>query len=76
MTLLSTIEKTFRNILNDRVGTIVEKEDNLGEGQAGFRPSCSSEPHVETLSKIIRARKDAGLPTYCFFLEVQACDIV
>ena len=32
-------------------------------------PSCVH--HVYTLGKIIQGRKDAGLMTYCFFLDVQ-----
>ena len=31
----------------------------------------SSVDHVYTLGKIIGGRKDAGLTTYCFFLDVQ-----
>ena len=36
--LLSTVGKTFRNIVNDRMGTMMEKEEKTSEGQAGFRP--------------------------------------
>ena len=51
-------------ILNDRVGTMLEKEEKISEGQAGFRPNCSCVDHVYTLGEIIKGRKDAGLTTY------------
>ena len=71
ITLLSTVGNIFCKILNDRMGTMMEKEDKSSEGQAGFRPNRSCVDRVYTLGKIIQGRKDAGLPTYCFFLDVQ-----
>ena len=35
-TLLSTVGKTFCDILNDRVGTMLEKDEKINEGQAGL----------------------------------------
>ena len=49
---------------------MMEKEDNICEGQAGFRPNRSCVDHMYTLDKIIQGRKDEGLPLYCFFLDV------
>ena len=49
----------------------MEKEDKISEGQAGSRPNRSYVDHVYTLRRIIQGRKDAGLTTYCFFLDVQ-----
>ena len=66
MTLLSTVGKTCRKILNVRMGTMMEKEEKVSEGQAGFRPNHSCVDHVYTLGKIIQGRKDAGRTTYCF----------
>ena len=66
--LLSTLGKTFWMILNDIIGTMMEKEDSISEGQAGFGPNRSCVDHVYTLGKIIQGRKDAGLTTGCFFL--------
>ena len=37
ITLLSTARKTFCEILNDRMGTMLEKDEKISEGQAGFR---------------------------------------
>ena len=48
----------------------MEKEDKISEGQAGFRPNRSCVDHVYTPGEIIHGRKDAGLPRYCFFLDV------
>ena len=50
---------------------MLEKDKEMSEGQAGFRPNPSCVDHVYTLRKIIQGRKDAGLTTYCFFLDVQ-----
>ena len=49
----------------------MEKEDKICEGQAGFRPDRSCLDHVYTLGNIIQGWKDAGLTTYCLFLDVQ-----
>ena len=46
---------------------MLEKEEKISEGQAGFRPNRNCVDHVYTLGKIIQGRKDAGLTTYCFF---------
>ena len=75
MTLLTTAGKTFCKILNDRMGKLMEKEEKISEGQAGFRPSRSCVDRVYAVSKIIQGRKDAGLTAFCLFLGVQkACD--
>ena len=57
--------------LNDRMGTMLEKDKKKSDGQAGFRPNRSCVDHVYALGKIIQGRKNAGLTTYCFFLHVQ-----
>ena len=50
VTLLSrVVGKAFWKSLNDRMGTIMEKEDKISEGQAGFRPNRSCVDHVYTL---------------------------
>ena len=51
--------------------TMMEKEEQISERQAGFRPNRSCIDHVYTLGKIIQGRKDAGLTTCCFFLDVR-----
>ena len=54
-----------------RVGTtVLENEEKISKGQAGFRPNRSYLDHVYILGKIIQGRKNAGLTTYCFFLDV------
>lgn len=58
-------------VLNDRLRTTPEKEENASERQAKFRPNPSGVDHVNTLGMIIQVRKEAGLPAYCFFLDVQ-----
>ena len=71
ITLPSTVGKTFCKILTDRMGTLVETEKDTIEGQAGFRPNRRCVVHVCTVGKIIESSKNAGLTTYCFFLDVQ-----
>ena len=48
----------------------MEKDENISEGQAGFRPNRSCVDHVYILGNTIQGRKDAGLTTYCFFLLI------
>ena len=50
---------------------MMEKEEKISEGQAGFRPNRSCVDHVYTLGKIIQVRKDAGRTTCCLFLDEQ-----
>lgn len=50
---------------------MLEKDENIREGQAGFRLRRSCVDHADTWRVMIRERKCAGLPTYCFFLDVQ-----
>ena len=58
ITPISTVGKKFCKILHGTMGTMLKKDGNISEGQAGFL-------------KTIQGRKDAGLTTYCFFLHVQ-----
>ena len=51
---------------------MVEEEEKIREGQAGFRPNRSSADHAYTLGKIIQGGKDAGgLTACCFFVYVR-----
>ena len=70
-TLMSTVGKTFCDILNDGMGTMLEKDKKTSERQAGFRPNRSCVNRVYTLGKIIQGRKEAGPTMYRFFLDVQ-----
>ena len=69
--LLSTVSETFSKILNDGMEAMMEKEEKICEGHAGFRPNRSCVDRVYTLGEMIQARKDAGRTTYCFFIDVQ-----
>ena len=71
ITLLNTVGKVFCKLLNDRIVGVLEKEGRISEGQAGFRIKRSCVDHVYTVGRIIQGRKQAKLPTYCFFLDVQ-----
>ena len=51
--LVSTVSRTFCKILNDSMGTVVENEDKISEGQAGFRPNRSCVDRV-----YVRLRQD------------------
>ncbi|CAB1112139.1 unnamed protein product [Ectocarpus sp. CCAP 1310/34] len=70
ITLLDTDVKVFCKLLNDRIVGVSEKEHSISEGQVGFRKRGCVD-HVFTLGIIIKGRKTAGKPTYCFFLDVQ-----
>ena len=41
----------------------MEKEDNVSEGQAGYRPNRGCVDQVYTLGNTYQGRKDAGLTT-------------
>ena len=49
----------------------MEKEDEISEGQARFKPNRSSVDHAYNLGNVTQGRKDAGLTTHCFFLDAQ-----
>ena len=57
--------------MNGRTGTIMKEKGKTSKGQAGFGQNRSCVDHIYALGKIIPGRKDAGLTTYCFFLDVQ-----
>ena len=71
ITLSITVGKTFCNVLRDRMGTLLENDERICEGQAGLRPNRSCVDYVYTLGKIIQGRKYAGLTTYCSVLDAQ-----
>ena len=74
---MSTVGKTLCKILNDRMETMLERDQKISEGQAGFQPNRSRVDHLHILGKTFQGRKDAWLTTYCFFLDVQkACGAV
>ena len=50
---------------------MLERDEKIREGQAKFRPNRSCVDHVYTFGKVTQGRKDAGLTTYCFFLDIQ-----
>lgn len=43
----------------------------ISEGQAGLRPNHSVVDRVQKLGELFRGRNDAGLATYCSFLDAQ-----
>lgn len=47
------------------------REESIREGRAGFRPTSRCVYSVYLLGRIIYRRKDAGLTTCCFSLDVQ-----
>ena len=49
----------------------MKEKGKTSKGQAGFGQNRSCVDHIYALGKIIPGRKDAGLTTYCFFLDVQ-----
>ncbi|CAB1107901.1 unnamed protein product [Ectocarpus sp. CCAP 1310/34] len=71
ITLFNTVGKVFCKLLNDRILGVLEKEHSKSEGQAGFRKKRGCVDHVFTVGRIIKGRKRAGKPTYCFFLDVK-----
>lgn len=63
---LSTVGKTFCKILDHEIGTMVEKDENISELRAGFRPKRGCIDHVHIRSDITQSGKGARLITYCF----------
>lgn len=50
---------------------MLETEGNISEGQVGSRPNRNCVHHVYALGEIFPSRKDAGMTTCRFFLDVQ-----
>lgn len=60
-------------ILNDRVGPTPEKEEEINEGQVGFRPNRTWGDHMFTLGKVNERKRDAGPTTYYFSQTNRRC---
>lgn len=71
ITLLSIVGRTSPKTCIGYVEAMVEKEENINEGQAGFGPNRTCIGLSYTLGYIIQERKDTGLKTDRLFLEVQ-----
>ena len=50
---------------------MLDKEEKISEGHAGFRPNRSRVDNVYTLANTIQGSNDTGLTTSRFFLDVQ-----
>ena len=78
ITLLSCVGKLFTAVLNERIVNFIEANKLLGEEQAGFRSSYSTQDHIFTLHCILqwylRVKKKR---LYCAFVDYKkAFDLV
>ena len=71
ISLLSTVSKLYTSLLNKRILDYEELSGNLADEQNGFRPNRNCCDHIFSLTSIIRNRKNAGLSTFCCFVDYQ-----
>ena len=75
--MLSCIGKLFTSILNKRISEYFEKEQTLGEEQAGFRSSYSTTDQVFALKTIVDYYLQKRKRLYCAFIDYKkAFDLV
>ena len=68
--LMSIMAKMYEAVLNVRLTSHLEKDNRIGDEQAGFRAGRSCIDHVFVLSEIIADRREKALPTYLCFLDL------
>ncbi|CAG2240243.1 unnamed protein product [Mytilus edulis] len=71
ISLISTIAKTYSNILNTRLLEYLEDNSLLSEEQNGFRKLRSCLDHIYSLCTILRNRKLANKDTFLCFIDFQ-----
>ena len=59
ITLLSVVAKFFAALLNDRLSAHLEREEQLGDEQAGFRKGRACIDHIFSLREVLSARAEA-----------------
>ena len=69
ISLMSTVAKTFSQILNNRLMKYLENNKVLSEEQNGFRYLRSCLDHIFSLCTILRNRKLQNLDTYLCFVD-------
>lgn len=69
--LIDTATKVVAKVLADRVTSLAEEHNILMPEQAGFRPRQETVAQVLALHEIISRRREHGLLTYAFFLDLR-----
>ena len=77
ITLLSCLGKLFTSCLHHRATVFAEKNETIGEEQAGFREGYDTVGHAFLLHSIIELYKNLNKRLYCAFIDYKkAFDLV
>ena len=77
ITLLSCLGKLFTAVLNSRLRTMLETEEQIGKEQAGFREGYSTLDHIYVLHTLITLYLSHKKRLYCTFVDFQkAFDLI
>ena len=72
---LRTLAKSFSKISNDELGTMLGKDEKISERASRIQAKQTVVAYTcgrySLLGKMVQDRKDAGLTTYCFSLDVK-----
>ena len=71
ITLLSTFEKLFTRIVNNRLSFWADAYGMYIEAQAGFRASYSTVDHIFNLHGVMSHLLNNSKKLYCVFLEFE-----
>lgn len=69
ITLLSCVGKLFTHVVNDRIKTLLDDNNSLGEEQAGFRQGYSTVDHIFALNFIVNLYLYKGRRLFCTFVD-------
>ena len=69
ITLLSTLDKLFSRVINNRLHEWAENYDVFIEAQAGFRPGMSTIDNIFILHGVISHMLNQGKKLYCTFVD-------
>ena len=71
ITIMSTLCKLMSSILRDRIDTVVERENILGEIQNGFRKGRSVDDNMLILRHVIEKSKAKGENCFLSFIDLR-----
>jgi hypothetical protein len=71
ITLGSAVDKLYNSVLNARILTYLEDNEQLHDGQQGFRPGRSSIDNIYMLKTCLDARCQQKLDTHLLFVDIE-----
>ena len=69
LSLISTICKCFTAVINNRLTSFLEENDQIADQQNGFRRMRATIDHIYVLISVLKERKKEMMDTFCAFID-------